>query len=190
MPEIEMVHLSEKGLISQTFRNTKTGEIVREVPLMSIGDYEQFNGQTCVYSAAKNTVIDLIDPAAGVTFYGLKNLDEVRQEYPDAVEISLDDATELHQKPFIKPVSEITEKKYMYWLEVLFPEDWQHSGGESFKLVEKTCGSITQICCALNDHNPDTKAPRQRRYFSLCDDYNTPHREIVERCREYMRANP
>ncbi len=177
MPELEIMHLSEKGLISQTFRNTKTGEILREIPLMSISDFEPFNGSTCIYSAEKNTVIDLIDPAAGVTYYGLKSLEEVRADYPDAIEISLDDATELHQKPFIEPVTEITEKKYWYWLEVLFPEDWQHAGGESFKLSEKTCGSITTICAHVRG-----------RYFHMADDYKTPHAEIVARCIAFIEA--
>ncbi len=175
---------------SQQFRNTKTGETVTQVPLSQIADFEEYNGRRCFYSASRNVILDLIDEDAEVGYYSLKNLAETVAECPDAVAMAIDDAHESHQQPFIEPVTEITEAKYWYWLEVLFPEDWHHNGGESFKVCERTCGDITRICCALNDHNPDTKAPRQRRYFTLCDSYKTPHKTIVERCREHMRANP
>lgn len=150
----------------------------------------QTDDRMAYYSAEKNVIIDLINPDTGLTYFQRSTAEEVRAEYPDAVAISQGEAYDLHQKPFIEPIEEISEAKYMYWLEVLFPEDWHHSGGESFKVAERICGSITRICCSLNDHNPDTRAPRQRRYFTFCDKHNTPHGEIVKRCREYMRAHP
>lgn len=163
-------------MISQPFRNKKTGEILRQVPIMQLAEFEPYNGATCYYSAAKNCVIDLVDPAAGVTFYTLENLEEVRQRYPDAIELTLDDAAERHERRFIEPVQEITEADYWYWLEVLFPEDWRHDGGgESFKLAERTAGSITTICAKVDG-----------RYFKLADSYTTPHAEILQRCRDYM----
>ena len=146
--------------------------------------------RSAYYSAEKNVIIDLINHDTGLTHYAKETAEQIRERYPDAELISLDEAYQRHQQPFIVPVSEITEKKFWYWLEVLFPEDWQHSGGESFKVCERICGDITQICCSLNDYNPDTKAPRQRRYFTLCDTYDTPHKDIVSRCREFMRAKP
>lgn len=177
-------------MISQQFRNTKTSEIVTQINLSQIADFEIYDGPAAYYSAEKNVVIDIINQTTGLTVYGKKRRADILAEYPDAELLTLTEAGKRHEKPFIEPVSEISEKKYWYWLEVLFPEDLQHSGGESFKVCERICGDVTRICCALNDHNSDTKAPRQRRYFTLCDSYTTPHKDIVSRCREYMRANP
>ncbi len=140
--------------------------------------------RSAYYSAEKNVVIDLINPDTGRTYYGGKTADEVRAEYPDAELLTLNEAGKRHEAPFREPVSEITEEKFWYWLEVLFPEDWQHGGGESFKVCERICGDVTRICAAFNDGGK-----HKRRYFTLCDDYNTPHKEILRRVREFAREN-
>jgi len=171
---------------SQQFRDTRTGETVTQVPISEIAHFEQYSGTRVFYSAARNVILDLIDADAEVGYYSLKNLAETVAECPDAVAMAIDDAHEAHQRPFIEPVEEITEEKFWYWLEVLFPEDWQHTGGESFKVCERICGDVTRICCSLDDGSNMNR----RRYFTLCDRYQTPHKAIVERCREYMRANP
>lgn len=165
---------------STPFRHKQTGEILRQIPVMQMANFEPFTGTSCYYSAENNTVIDIIEPESGLTACNLESRDEVRRRFPDAIEISLDDAAELHQRPFIEPVSEITAERFWYWLEVLFPEDWRNTAdGESFKLCERTCGSITRICASLDG-----------RYFTLSDKYTTPHKEIMRRVREYIAANP
>lgn len=176
MPELEIMHLNGNGLISQNFAHKKTGEVVTEVPMLEIGDYEQYHGPACYYSPAQNVVIDAVRPETGLTYYGKKDRAAILEEHPDAVLLTIDEAGRRHEAPFVEPVEEITKEKYWYWLEVLFPEDWQHtSGGESFKLCERACGSITKICAQIGD-----------RYFSMSDKYTTPHKEILQRCRDYM----
>ena len=172
-------------MINQLFSHKKTGVILTQIPLMEIGEYEKYDGTAAYYSAEKNVVISILNKANGLTYYGGQSRADILAEYPDAELLTIDEAGNRHQAPYIEPVEEITEEKYWYWLEVLFPEDWQHNGGESFKVSERTCGDITRICCSLNDSNKHA-----RRYFTLCDSYQTPHKAIVERCREYMRANP
>ena len=128
------------------------------------------------YSPSKNVIIDLITPETGLTYWGKQTAEQIRETHPDAIALSFDEASERYQRPFIEPVSEITEEKFCYWLEVLVPEDWQHGHNcESFKLIERTCGDITTICASLG-----------KRYFVMADSYKTPHAEIMRRVRAFI----
>lgn len=138
--------------------------------------------QPVAYSDTIHGVIDLMHPVNGsdelVSHYQKETIEQLRERHPDAEVISIDHAIAKSEAHFRQPVSEITEKSFWYYLEVLFPEDWQHhNGGESFKLCEYTSGSITQIFAHIGN-----------RYFTLHDNHTMPHIEILRRVREFIGA--
>lgn len=131
------------------------------------------------YSAGQNCIIDTCtDEETPRGHYGGRTLEQLRGEYPDAVYMSFDEASKLHDEKNKLPVSEITEKEFWYFLEVLPPNGWkQESGRESFKMSEHWSGPITGIYARIG-----------KRYFTLRDHYKMPHDEIMRLCEEFMKA--
>jgi hypothetical protein len=127
----------------------------------------------CYWSQARANVLDIIR-ADGLTVFGGKTLEAIRAEYPDAERLTLGEAIARKDAVYRREPVEITRERYWEMLEVLFPEDWQGFGTaeESFKLSERTAGTITAIFCRLGE-----------RHFELADCFTTPHAEIVARCR-------
>lgn len=80
--------------------------------------------------------------------------------------------------PYIKyqPVTETNKAHFWDMLEVLPPKEWiNDSDGESFKMSERLHGNITDIFARIGN-----------RYFTLTDDFRTPHSEIMRRCKKFM----
>jgi hypothetical protein len=126
-----------------------------------------------VYYSPSQGTIDLIR-ADGLTWVNGQTAEQVRQRYPDAIEISLAEAAERSDAKFRSGPVRITGKFYKESLGVLPPEDWQRRGDtESFKISERTSGSITAIYCALDGE-----------YWTLSDSFTLSHDEIVKRVRE------
>lgn len=77
-----------------------------------------------------------------------------------------------------RPVTEISRAKYWEFLEMLYPVDWCHTGGESFKFSEHLSGDRVMIFCTLG-------RGKAQRYFELVDSDTTTHKEIVARCKAF-----
>ena len=80
-----------------------------------------------------------------------------------------------------RPVTEIDRARYWEMLEMLYPVDWCHTGGESFKFSEHLSGDRVMIFCTLG-------RGEAQRYFELVDSDRTLHRTIVARCKAYIEA--
>lgn len=95
-----------------------------------------------VYVASRNSIIDYINPA-GITFYGRKTLADCVAEDSDAVIMDADAAYELYQSKFKSPVSETTEERFDYALNVLPPGRWTGPASrQSFYVTERIAGNI------------------------------------------------
>jgi hypothetical protein len=128
------------------------------------------------YSAEKNCIIDTCTdenpPRSHI--YG-NTLPEIRQRYPDAVMMNLDNACTIMDEKNRLPVSETTEAEFWEMLETLPPAGWKRDAtGESFKMSELYSGNITSIYACIKGH-----------YFTLRDDIRTPHAEIIARCKSF-----
>lgn len=114
--------------------------------------------------------IDTIGPDGRGKFGG-RTLDEIRKEYPTAIECSIDTAIERDQDYWRTDPIEITEADYWEMLEILPPVSWvQRHGSESFKMSERTSGSITGIYCQIGD-----------RFFTFQDVIYMKHDHIIEK---------
>lgn len=106
------------------------------------------------YSIA--TVIDIIDPNSGLTFYAGETFDQIRTRWPDATLTTLDDfcvwKAALQRSPIVW--YETTESELEKMLCVLPPED-RHNGG--FLVGEP------------GDHYADTGEPRFQAYRETPD---------------------
>lgn len=123
-----------------------------------------------VFCTATNRVIDLLrrgeTPETAI---------QRLAEYGTALTVlPLDEAADRYEATFKSGPVEITEARFMEMLEVLPPHDWRNTGdAESFKLIERTAGSITGIYARVG-----------RRYFHLSDSITTPHADIIARIRD------
>ncbi len=91
-------------------------------------------------------------------------------EYGTALTVlPFDTAQQRYETTFKSGPFEIDEAKYREMLEVLPPHDWRHTAdAESFKLIERTAGSITGIYVRIGD-----------RYFHLSDSIFMKHEAII-----------
>lgn len=124
--------------------------------------------------------LDIVN-AQGLGRYSGQTLEQIAARYNTTVEVmSSEKAMELTDAKFRTPPKEITKEDFWHFLEVLPPEGWVRAGAaESFKLCERTCGSITLICVRLG-----------QRYFSLHDDCFMRHDDIVDKVREAFPELP
>lgn len=126
-----------------------------------------------------------------VSKYSNLTIEQMRLEYPTITIVTFDEAELLINDAALLPVSEIDSERYHDMLEVLPPLNW--TGGEeadSFKIIEMYCGSVTSIFASIiiDNHidSDDHYSTRARRYFTLRDNVNLAHSEIIKRCYEYM----
>ena len=132
-----------------------------------------------IYIPSTHTVQDFVAPN-GVSFYSHRTLAEFQAEFPDAVVMDADEAYKLHEDRFRAPVSETTEERFNYALDVLPPGKWGHyQGGEAFYVTERITGNIVSWYFKVDE-----------RFFTL-DDSAAPHPSAyLERVREFIKANP
>lgn len=131
--------------------------------------------EACYYSPSQLVVIDLIG-ANGLSVYAQETEDQLRQRYPDAQRMTLDDAVLAKENALISAPVEITEAQFINALEVLPPNQWRNLGvEESFKMCEHLSGAITTIYARLGT-----------RYFSFNDRFNMPHTQIIAKCKATM----
>ena len=132
-----------------------------------------------IFIPSKNTVQDFIRPT-GTTFINCRTLADYLPEYPDAVVMDADDAYARHEAEFIKGVTETTEERFNYALEVLPPGKWGHyQGGEAFYVTERITGNIVSWYFRVSG-----------RFFTL-DDNAAAHPSVyLSRVSEYIAAHP
>ena len=124
----------------------------------------------CIFCTRTNRLIDFVPDghdgarliATYVTDYGT-----------DLVMMPTDTAWQRYENAFKSSPVEISEDRWNEMLGVLPPVAWTtDQTGESFKLGERTAGSITAIFVRIGE-----------RYFELSDSITLPHRACTARVR-------
>ena len=112
--------------------------------------------KNCVFCTTTNRVIDFIPDDCD----GSAAIAKFAPEYGRALVIlPFDDAWQRYENQFKSEPVEITEERWHEMLGVLPPVAWKSdSTGESFKISERTAGSITAIFVRI-----------RHRYFELSD---------------------
>ena len=146
---------------------------------LTISDYNE-----CWYVPGSLHIVDLIHPENGLTLHYKKDEAAVVSEKPGAKRMLFDDAVKqievAEAARYIKPVSEVREADFTYALGVLPPGGWKTARGvESFRMIERTSGNITQIFARCGE-----------RYFTLSDRYSLPAEEIADRVGAYIADHP
>ncbi len=88
----------------------------------------------------------------------------------DLIILPFAEAWQRHETAAKSEPEEISSEQWHYALNVLPPVSWHDGFGESFKISERTTGSITSIYVRLND-----------RHFTFSDDIRTPHDKCCKR---------
>lgn len=128
----------------------------------------------CYYIPGTGRVIDAEHPNTCRGVYSGKSVEDMRDEYPDIVRGTFEDAAKIEDDHFRSPPIVCTEADFMEALECLPPMKWRHGdGAESFMISERTAGSITNIYCRIGD-----------RYYTLADSVTLTHEQIVDKCKE------
>jgi hypothetical protein len=142
-----------------------------------LGDFKTMS-TFVFYSPAQACVIDTAKGSPPRAHHSGQTLEEMRERYPDAQYIDIDQAADMIDDAHRRPVSETTAEHFEEMLNVLPPRQWvRGNAAESFKISERTSGSITAIYARIGE-----------RYFEMQDNMSTPHDEIMRRCYAYMEA--
>jgi hypothetical protein len=131
------------------------------------------------YVPGRPGIIDLAIERDGLMRggYSGETLEEMSKRHPGVQIGKLGQVAAASDDMFRHPPQPITKARFVEMLEVLPPEDWHcGDGAESFKLSERTSGSITAIFCRVGN-----------RYFEMQDSFTLSHNEIVTRCAGDMR---
>jgi hypothetical protein len=129
--------------------------------------------KNCVFCTATNRIIDFVPDAGDATAV----IKKFTPEYGTALIISpFEEAHQRFENSFKSEPVEITAERWDEMLGVLPSVAWKNDGAhESFKISERTAGSITAIFVRIDD-----------RYFELSDTITLPHRECVKRVLQHL----
>ena len=125
--------------------------------------------KNCVFCTDTNRIIDFIPDHSD----GAAATARLAAEYgTKLIILPVDEAFTRYENQFKSGPVEITAERWHEMLGVLPPVGWQFSDSsfESFKISERTAGSITAIFVRIHD-----------RHFELSDTITLPHRECVAR---------
>ena len=128
----------------------------------------------CIFCTTTSRIIDLVpdhnDGAELLTKYSV--------DYGnDLIVLDLDVAYERFEQALKSDPVEITEERWYEMLGVLPPVAWRHdASGESFKISERTAGSITAIFVRVGS-----------RFFEFSDTITLPHQECTARVRAALK---
>lgn len=143
------------------------------------------NIKLCFYTPADGTrtvpsIIDVArtnDKGETVTYFHGETLEALKARYPNAQLGTIEEVTQIKERALRSDPVQITEDQYFYALECLPPLDWQvRGGGESFKMVERYSGRMTNIYAKLGN-----------TYWQLMDVDTLPHAEIMAKVSEAAR---
>ena len=132
----------------------------------------------CLFSAAGRTLIDLL-LADSITAYGRKTVADVCLEYPDAEQMTVEEARERLESLFIDPVPvPCTRQQYQQALEMLPPEKWRSGPrSESFMMSECIVSRVTRIYVRI-----------ESRYFSFRGCHTLTHEDIVSKATRSVQS--
>ena len=132
----------------------------------------------CFYVPGRPGIIDAVHPNTGRGVYGNRSLAEIREEYPGAEVGDFDEVANASDGFYRRGPEQCSRDHFLEMLEVLPPQQWVRRGDvQTWKMLERTSGRITNIYCGLGLH-----------CYTLADDFNLPHAEIVRRCVEYAKT--
>lgn len=140
--------------------------------LMSMSDCER-----CYASKRTGTMIDVIHPETGQTVCCGETLEQVRKEYPDAEEMSVDEFCEWKAEQQRTPIVWLptTERQFNEMLECLYPAAM---GGGGFLVGEPF------------DHEADTGKPRYQGFRHRGDEFYVSSRPLTrDEFRTEMQAS-
>lgn len=113
-----------------------------------------------------------------VTYFAGETLDELRQRYPLAEVITLDEFLTMKENALRTDPVRIEEEHYWDALECLPPLDYTiKRGGESFKMVERFSGRMTNIYAKVGN-----------TYWMMMDIDTLPHEEIIAKVQAAVTA--
>lgn len=132
----------------------------------------------CLFSAAGRTLIDLL-LADSITAYGRKTVADVCLEYPNAEQMTVEEARERLESLFIDPVPvPRTRQQYQQALEMLPPEKWRSGPrSESFMMSEFIVSRITRTYVRI-----------ESRYFTFRDCHTLTHEDIVSKATRSVQS--
>ena len=132
-----------------------------------------------VFCTATQSIIDYVHAGQGETHDDA--IRRLKADYGTALSVMpANEAQNLYQARFKTPVSEITGEDFDYALNVLPPVGWRTaSGGEVFRISERTAGRVTAIYVALGG-----------RFFTFQDDIRLEHDTCLARVAEFIAAHP
>jgi len=122
--------------------------------------------QRCIISKSRGTIIDMLRPDTGRTWYCSETLEECRKRYPDAEEMSYDEFVAWKVRQQRTPVTwqETTRERFDEMLNVLPPAAMLGGGflvGEPY------------------DHDAGSGLPRFSAYRRKCDRYEVASRPMT-----------
>ena len=122
----------------------------------------------CIFCTRTNRLIDFVPDGQDGAFL----IATYATDYgTDLVMMPTDTAWQRYENAFKSSPVEISEDRWNEMLGVLPPVAWTtDQTGESFKLSERTAGSITAIFVRIGE-----------RYFELSDSITLPHRSCTAR---------
>ena len=142
-------------MMSTEFKDTRTGEIVTQVPMMEMQYFEEVKRKPTaeatpfvLWDTEKKEVythlIRMIDTGKIVSRWGGDTIEEMNKENPNLIKMDIIKACKLtdeeDERKYIKKWTEINEEKYFEWLEVLPPQKWQNG---IFQMSEYMTDNIT-----------------------------------------------
>ena len=106
----------------------------------------------CFAQMSSLACIDEVNPETGRSAISGQTFDEIKSRYPGAKIMTWEDFIGQKEKQLVSDPVEITEESFMYYLEVLPPQNWQRGivdgqHVDSFEVMEQLSGRVTQICC-------------------------------------------
>jgi hypothetical protein len=115
-------------------------------------------------------------------WYSGETQEELQAKYPGATLHTWEEAKPLMEAAtnlnFKEPVRRTDKESFFYMLELLPPENWvSDHRGESFMMMERTCGDITEIFARAG-----------RDYFTLTDSCTLTHDEIMGRVEQAIKG--
>ncbi len=125
-----------------------------------------------------HSLIDCINPETGKSWINGETLEQIRQRYPTAEIVNIDEFFAAKEAAMIHPPAPITAERFEEMLNVLPPQRWKRfDGWETFEMCEHLSGNITAIFCRIGSD-----------YFELTDRAGTPPETIRAKCRALFPA--
>ena len=152
-------------MISKEFKDTRTGEIVTQVPIMEMEYFEEVKRKATakatpfvLWDTKKKEVythlIKIIATGEVVSRWGGETEEELNKENPNLIKMDFIKAYKLmdeeNERRHIKAWVEINEEKYFELLEVLPPQKWDRKIG-FFQMSEYMTDNITLHVAQIKD---------------------------------------